>query len=185
MKVILVLFLAISQITSATARRPPPESERLEEYAKRNYTWPPTYVPNTPGWKALMESRFQQVAEIEDPASRFSGYVQTLYSATVMPNFTEHGFGLGRIPDDLLQEMQKNIREGLDEKECEGSSNTVVGDYPWIIWRPELMDRVAQHCHGYMEEWTGLDLELTSAYGLRLFRNDSHMRMHIDKKGIF
>ena len=30
------------------------ENERMLEYEKRNYTWPPQrFIPDTPGWKAL------------------------------------------------------------------------------------------------------------------------------------
>ena len=43
------------------------EEDRLIEYHKRNYTWPiQNYIPNTEGWRNLMESRFRQVEEIED-----------------------------------------------------------------------------------------------------------------------
>lgn len=56
------------------------EPERREEYAKRNYTWPlNNYSPDTPGWKALMEERFAQIAEMD--ANRYEGYIQTIHSA--------------------------------------------------------------------------------------------------------
>jgi hypothetical protein len=42
------------------------EKERLLEYHKRGYTWPMEYVPDTPGWKRLMDHRFRQAAEIDD-----------------------------------------------------------------------------------------------------------------------
>jgi hypothetical protein len=56
------------------------ESDRLREYEKRNYTWPlNNYSPNLPGWKALMEERFAQIAEMEE--DRYEGYIQTIHSA--------------------------------------------------------------------------------------------------------
>jgi hypothetical protein len=56
------------------------EEDRLKEYEKRNYTWPlNNYSPNTPGWKALMEERFAQVAEME--SDRYEGLIQTIHSA--------------------------------------------------------------------------------------------------------
>jgi hypothetical protein len=71
------------------------EEDRIVEYEKRNYTWPlNNYSPNTPGWKQLMEHRFHQVEELEDPGERYEGYIQTIHSAFLVPNFTEYGFGL-------------------------------------------------------------------------------------------
>jgi hypothetical protein len=56
------------------------EPERLQEYARRNYTWPlNNYSPNTSGWKSLMEERFAQVAEMDE--NRYEGYIQTIHSA--------------------------------------------------------------------------------------------------------
>jgi hypothetical protein len=49
------------------------EEDRIVEYYKRNYTWPPQYAPNTKGWKALMERRFQQVAQLENNHHRHVG----------------------------------------------------------------------------------------------------------------
>jgi hypothetical protein len=89
------------------------EADRVAAYYERNYSWPVTnYVPNTPGWKALFDERFRQVAEIEDSGERYEGYIQTVHAAYLVPNFTEHGFGLARCPDDLLAALQKGIRDG-------------------------------------------------------------------------
>ena len=133
-------------VTHAAMTRPK-ESLRLQEYHKRNYTWPiPEYKPNTEGWK-------------------------------------QHGFGLTRCPEPLLADLRKATWEGFDDKYCEGRSPTMQGDYPWIIERPELMDRVQHVVHQYVEAWAGVQLADPVMYGLRLFRNDSALRMHIDKKG--
>ena len=80
------------------------ENERIIEYHKRNYTWPPTkYKPDTEGWRKLNEHRFRQIAEIEDADKRYEGYLQTVNSALVADNFTKYGFGLARAPDDLMK----------------------------------------------------------------------------------
>jgi hypothetical protein len=44
---------------------------------------------------------------------RYEGYVQTMRSAFVPPNFTEYGFGLARCPDNLLIDLQSAIHKGL------------------------------------------------------------------------
>jgi hypothetical protein len=38
------------------------ESDRLDEYGRRHYAWPPHWDPPTPGWQALMERREKQVS---------------------------------------------------------------------------------------------------------------------------
>jgi len=46
------------------------EDKRLEEYAKRNYTWPiQKFVPDTVGWNNLMKERIGQVTELEEGVS--------------------------------------------------------------------------------------------------------------------
>ena len=49
-------------LTVAPHARALEETFRLAEYQRRNYTWPlKRYVPDTPGWKSLMDRRFEQV----------------------------------------------------------------------------------------------------------------------------
>lgn len=54
------------------------EYERIEEHDKRySRQWPPPkYIPDTVGWKRLMDARFRQVAEIDDLGRRYEGYMQ-------------------------------------------------------------------------------------------------------------
>lgn len=54
------------------------ETERVAEYDKRyERKWPPKeYVPNTEGWKNLMERRFRQIREIDDSGEKYEAYMQ-------------------------------------------------------------------------------------------------------------
>jgi len=68
------------------------EDHRLLERKRRGWTWPlKHFVPDTPGWRRLMERRFEQVSRIEDTTRRYNGWVQTMGMAAVAPNFTEIG----------------------------------------------------------------------------------------------
>ena len=158
------------------------ESERIEEYNKRNYTWPiQKYIPNTPGWRQLMESRFAQVKEIESSGQRYEGYIQTIHSAFLVPNFTEHGFGLARCPDDLIDALRQGIRDGLPNVQYESQVPVIEGPIPWFIRRPDLTKRVLLELQGYAEAWSGMELTAYRAYGFRLYRNESKLHMHVDK----
>jgi hypothetical protein len=159
------------------------EQDRIVEYTKRNYTWPPTkFTPDTIGWKELMIERFNQVSELQNSGERYNGYMQTVNSAFVVPNFTQYGFGLARCPDDLLHALQKGIRDGLPTAGVETSTEVIdAPEKPLFIDRPDLTARVLSELRNYAEEWSGVELTAYRAYGFRLYRNHSQLTMHVDK----
>jgi len=158
------------------------EEDRLQEYRKRHYTWPPKYVPNTEGWKKLFDHRFRQVAEIDDRGKRYEGYLQSINAAVVAPNFTEYGFGLTRAPDDLMVELRQGIRDGLAKgPRLENKVEVIDGDQPWFIDRPDLTQLVLDKLQVYSETWANMELVPYRAYGFRLYRNNSQLQMHVDK----
>ena len=159
------------------------ESDRVAEYHKRNYTWPPQhYVPDTDGWQELFQSRFAQVAEIEDRGKRYEAYVQAVSAAYRVPNFTEHGFGLARAPADLLEALQQGIREGLPNAHPEHLAAAIdAPEKPLFIDRPDLTQRVLHDLRHYAQEWSGRELVPFQAYGFRLYQNQSALYMHVDR----
>lgn len=160
------------------------EDERIAGYHRRNYTWPlKQYYPNTEGWTRLMDYRFHQMQEIEDRGERYEGYIQTIHTAFLMPNFTEHGFGLARCPDELLGALQKGIREGYETAEYEPGVDIINGPQPPLfVDRPDLTQRVLHELKHYAETWAkGVELTPYRAYGFRLYQNDSQLHMHVDK----
>lgn len=87
MRTVLLLLLFLSSAHALV------ESERLEEYKARNHTWPlPEMVPETPGWRRLLERRFRQIEAMEGSGQRYEGYMQTMSSALTVPNYTENGW---------------------------------------------------------------------------------------------
>ncbi|KAL7569909.1 hypothetical protein ACA910_008573 [Epithemia clementina (nom. ined.)] len=158
------------------------EEDRLVEYHKRNYTWPvETYLPNTEGWRNLMESRLHQVEEIENSGERYEGFIQTMRSAILVPNFTEHGFGLARCPQDLLEALQQGIHDGFDDRRLEGRPLVMDGPPAWFVSRPDLTKRALHELEHYAETWANMSLTPYIAYGFRLYRNESALFMHVDK----
>eukprot|EP00977_Amphora_coffeiformis_P019249 scaffold7087_cov168-Amphora_coffeaeformis.AAC.8 len=129
------------------------EDKRLEEYAKRNYTWPiQKFSPDTEGWTNLMKERIGQVTELEGNVStgiRYEGFMQTLRSAVLAPNFTEHGFGLARCPEDLLAALQEGIHDGLDTAHFEGEVEPILGPRCKFISRQDLTRRVLEELKHY------------------------------------
>ena len=159
------------------------ETERIAEFHKRNYTWPiQEYVPNHPGWRALLEKRFAQVAEIKHRGQRYDGYMQMMHSSLLVPNFTEYGFGLARCPDALLADLQQTIRNGLPTARLERHIEVIdAPKQPLFIDSPALIKRVLHEMLPYAEEWSGIELTPATAYGFRLYQNHSQLTMHVDK----
>jgi len=111
---ILLLGAALIGAALVTPVHGRPEDERVAAYHANNHTWPPEFVPNTPGWKKLFEHRLRQVAEIENSSDRFEGFAQTISAGVLQKNFTEHGFGLAKAPEPLMEDLRKAIREGVE-----------------------------------------------------------------------
>ena len=80
MNIFVVLPLASSEMY---------EGERIQEYHKRKYQWPPApseYVPSTPGWRSIHQRRFNQTAHIEDKESEaWNAYRVLVHSALLSP----------------------------------------------------------------------------------------------------
>lgn len=187
----LSLFLSICGLvtlspTTCTAKprrnKPLVEVERQEEYRLRNYTWPPTIIPDTEGWKKLMTRRFDQIQRIPpNGAGRYDGWVQTVGAAYATPNFTENGWGLTRAPEELVEALRKGIRDGLPNARKEHVVDVIEGETPLFIDRPDLTQRVLTELQPMHEAWSGMKLMPYIAYGFRLYRNQSNLLMHIDK----
>jgi len=159
------------------------ELDRMIGYHQRDYSWPlPEYVPATEGWKKTMDERFRQVSEVTDSRARWEGYIQTINSAYMIQNFTEHGFGLARAPEDLMVELRKAIRDGLPTARYEEDIEEIdAPEQPLFIDRPDLTERVLHELKPYVEEWSGVELTPHKAYGFRLYQNQSQLTMHVDR----
>jgi hypothetical protein len=83
--VYLALLFLFSMSISSSVHSQLIETERILEYAKRSYTWPPeTFLPNTPGWSALMKDRFEQISEMDDATKRYQAYMFTVHAALLV-----------------------------------------------------------------------------------------------------
>ena len=166
------------------------EEDRVAEYNKRNHKWPPLpddYIPQTPGWRSLFERRLAQVATIPSSVSKYNGYMSTVHSALIAPNFTEFGWGLTRGPPDLVQALLDNLMRGLESENTpvEHYDHNVDSEYPMelplMIPNEELNTRAMRELKPIQEAWSGVKLIGNNAYGLRVYRNQSNLQMHIDE----
>ena len=179
-----LLILATLFIGSSEALSEP---ERMEKYHERGYEWPlPEVVPNTPGWRKLMDRRFEQMTETMSGSNhRYNAWLSVIASALVQPNYTENGWGLTRAPEYLVEELKQKLYDNLDTAPLETKVNVIESDteaaQPLFIENRELNDKILRDLKPMHEEWSGLDLEGEIAYGLRVYRNNSRLLMHVDK----
>lgn len=166
-----LLFLIVPSLTRVAGARYT-EEERLEIYKQRGHTFPfAKYIPDTPGWRKLMDKRFDQVRALTDSQMKWDGWIQTANAAVIVPNFTEFGWGLTQAPDLLTLDIQQAIYDGLPNARSEGLIDVIAGPKaPLFIDRPDLNDRALKELQPILEAWSGVELVPAMAYGFRLYR---------------
>jgi hypothetical protein len=185
MSMLSFLLLVLVAPQSSVGRRPPryTEEERQEEYSKRGHIFPfPHFVPQTDGWKRLMDQRFTQVQALTDSQMKWDGWIQTISSAVTLPNFTEFGWGLTQAHHSLTEDLRQAIFDGLPTAREEAELKVIAGPLrPLFIARSDLTHRALQELKPILEAWSGVELIPSIAYGFRVYRNESRLWMHIDK----
>lgn len=182
----LLLFFSLALNCTHFASSQLVEEDRQKEYAARNYKWPPEIIPDTPGWSKLMMRRFRQMEFQDDSNDRYNGYMNVVSSAYVAPNFTENGWGLTRAPQELVDEFRQALKDGLaKEPRLEGKTEVIeegsTDSSPLMVATGSLNGKALSVLKPYHEAWAGIPLVGSNAYGLRVYRNDSHLNMHVDR----
>ena len=162
------------------------ETERLAEYHARNYSWPPLndeFHPPTPGWTNLFRRRFSQIDALDTHENSYNGYMGSIHSALRCPNFTEFGYGLTKAPEALTSKLKAILHKGILEGNMrkEDTVQCIVGDPYFIDLDIKLIDNALIMLKPIVEAWSGTKLVSNNAYGLRVYRNESSLNMHIDK----
>lgn len=161
------------------------EEDRLAEYEMRGYKWPlPAVLPNTEGWRRLQYRRLAQVERITSNEDRYNGWMSVMPQAISMKNFTENGWGLARAPPELLAELKESLHRGLESAPTERFIDVIDAEEverPLFIRQPELNRKVLSELRPMHEAWSGLSLTGATAYGLRAYRNNTILNMHVDK----
>jgi hypothetical protein len=93
------------------------EEDRVAEYHRRGYNWPPLdseFVPPTPGWKKLLRRRLEQVdlLEMGGQDDVYNAYLTTL-SSVLIHNYTKYGFGITKGHRNSLRLIQDFIQSSI------------------------------------------------------------------------
>lgn len=94
------------------------------------------------------------------------------------------GWGLTRAPEALVEELKKKLHDNIatapHEKDVEVIENEVHAP-PLFIENEELNKKVLDTLKPMHEEWAGIELTGSIAYGLRAYQNNTRLLMHVDK----
>lgn len=126
-------------------------------------------------------------------------------------NYTENGWGLTRAPEHITKRLQERLYATLEKStvcaksdengECQNRGEEVVipargvarqehfvnvieaGDHARPIMINDYLENEAilQEMKPMFEWWSGVDLVGSTAYGIRAYRNDSNLLMHVDR----
>lgn len=111
---------------------------------------------------------------------------QTTQQSHNQKKYTTTGFKKMKIPEYIYEYLKKVTLD--TDRVTEGKDNifrrTSGGPPPYLIPIPE---EKKQWIHGelkpILENWSGVLLKPTSAYGPREYRRGSSLRMHVDREG--
>jgi hypothetical protein len=177
-------LLCLAPTTFCTIAFALSEDERLAGYAARNYSWPMRQmVPDTPGWEAIMRRRISQIEAMDmtERDDKYNAWISVMTEA-LLPNFTQFGWGATKAPPEIVEKIQHALHSGLSSAEEEEEDRGIVGDFkPLFVRMPDLVEEAMLSLQKYFEAWVGFALRPTSAYGLRIYRNNSQLYMHVDK----
>lgn len=178
-----VFVLLCACILLCDARPSEADRVKLWKQNKKN-TWPPTWQKETDRFKAAMEFREKELLMLPGLNERWENYMQFTQSRLV-PRFTTHGFEVIQTPELIHQKLKAAVDKGIDNWEHlrhERQIDAVHTPLPSKFVDLHGMDwEVLSELKELHEQWGGMELEPTSAYGVRLYQNGSSLIMHYDK----
>jgi len=130
-----------------------------------------------------MSRRISQIQNIDERKGRYNGWLVAINSALITPNFTTYGWGITRAPEDIVRELKDKLYAGLKTDMREEHRINVIETEKnnWFIPLGGLTDKILRALQPMHEKWSGIKLQPATAYGLRLYRNNSSLLMHCDK----
>ena len=136
-----------------------------------------SYLGTTDTLGVLMTTDQPGAAEIETDPRRVAEIM-----ADSLPHFTERGFDLVATPAGVHQRLSEAYAAGLSKARPEESDPDYLtaGD-PEFIEIGDLAYEIGAELLEMHEAWSGQQLELIAAYGLRTYRRGQVLRWHGDR----
>lgn len=111
-------------------------------------------------------------------------YMKNYYQPNITPALTPVGFKKTRVPDELWNEILEFYSHNENKQRLESTIGPCVNQEvapTYMIQMPgNLRQKIITQMKPILEEWSGLQLRMTSLYGIRKYTRDSELRMHVD-----
>lgn len=161
-----------------------PEDERVRLWHERN-TWPPQWQPESDAYRTAMEAREQEIMSLTGADERWENWMQFV-QGRMLPKFTENGFAVIKTPPHVHAKLKKAVDDAVVNWESipeeQGVKGSIYGTHtPKFVDIGKLAFEVMDDLKSLHEGWGGMELEGTSSYGVRLYRDGASMVMHNDK----
>ena len=187
LRVFIALLLYAVVLTSAGNKKRPTEEERVKLWHKNVKHWPPRWHEHeeTPEYQAKQIAREEEIMSIPGANERWENWMQFV-AGRLVPKFTPMGFKVIQTPPQIQEKLYKKVMDAInkewDDLPLEQEVEAIYGDLaPKFVDMDGLDWEVLNELQSMHEEWGGMKLFPTSAYGVRLYQNGSSLVMHHDK----
>lgn len=162
------------------------ESTRREMFSQRHGSWPdPQWQKRElPSYSRAMAERETRIMQITESQDRWDAWM-FVAQARMLRNFTSTQWEVADAPREIWQRLRAQYHLSLAANlPVESSTATVSGVYGPT--RPNFLEQEALHYEvldalkPLHEAWAGVELEPTSVYGVRVYRNGSTLKDHLD-----
>jgi len=159
------------------------EVDRVVEYQKRfGNSWPPESWDTSPGWSEWVSQEESKLEKISNRDERWFSWLNLIQSMAV-PKISDLGFELVDVPEHIYKELRElALNKPLEsipfEREVDRAG---IEPQPRFLDTTEQNDKILGELQKLHEEWAGMSLTLSRAYGLRFYLNESTLVWHLDK----
>lgn len=134
----------------------------------------------------MQMAREWEIMQLRGRDERWANWHQYVLGR-MAPAFTDTGFKLMKAPPEIMSKLRAAVDAGLarwDDLETEPRVRMLYNARnlrPKFVDMQRLADEVMLELLPLAEQWSGLRLSPSSAYGVRLYRNGSSLGMHHDR----
>ena len=164
------------------------ERDRVAEFHRRyGKKWPPPKLTSKelPSYTEAMVHREAEIMLLQDSQARWDAWM-FLAQARLMHNFTVPQWEVVQAPPEIYAKLLKNVRDHLAnprrEREDDATAHSGVEgpNEPDFIDQERLNYEVLDALKPLHEAWCQCELEPTSVYGVRLYREGATLVDHLD-----
>ena len=165
------------------------EEERAVVWREMYGEWPPQFMlkRESPEYTKMLDEREEEIMQqITGSDERWENWLQHVQGRLVH-NFTQMGFEVIDTPAEVQKLLREAVDKALENWEGIPTEPPVEAIYhppdhsPKFIPLGSIASKVHSMMLPYHEEWAGVKLFPTSAYGIRVYRNGSSLTMHVDR----